>query len=158
MSLPCTLRILLRRFPFHGVLSFHKEQKWSAVTRSVPNAPGVYIILRDCSSIREIRHAKANIAGRVLYIGHSGTLSESGRFKNQLLMERISRGKQFGGSRRKTIQQKMKHEKLSGVTVLWIATVWKNRKTLPAFIELLLLQEYWQDPTTASLPPWNKQA
>ncbi|MBL0053016.1 MAG: hypothetical protein IPP29_16655 [Bacteroidetes bacterium] len=62
-----------KKYKHNGHFFFKKGNKLSDVSKEVPALPGVYYILR-------LAMGKIDL----VYIGKSGTITQSGKFKNQL--------------------------------------------------------------------------
>ena len=111
--------------------------------KDVPHLPGVYIIYRSKNKHRE-----------VVYIGKSGRMKQKGKFKGQMLDERLS-NKQQGRSHLKFCSPKNSENK-SKLDVQWFVTWEEKAKTsiLPGRAEASLMQAFYDD--TGKLPRWNK--
>jgi hypothetical protein len=81
-----------------GHVFFQKGDKLSDISNQVPEMPGVYYILRL---------AKGRID--LVYIDKSGTITQSGTFKEQLLKRRIN-NKQEGMKRQEFFDKKLVQE------------------------------------------------
>ena len=112
------------------------------VSKDVPELPGIYYIFRL---------AKGKID--LVYIGKSGTINQSGIFKDQLLKGRVN-NKSNGMKRQQYFEQKMVEENIEGLDIYWFITMDKNNNDLPGYVEGLLMQRYFD--MHGKLPPWNK--
>ena len=121
---------------------FKKGDKLAEVSKDVPELPGVYYIFRL---------ARGNV--ELVYIGKSGTITQSGQFKEQLLKCRIN-NKQDGMKRQKFFDQKMVEENIDGLDIYWFVTTDKNNNDLPGYVEGLLMQRFFE--VHGRLPVWNK--
>ena len=111
------------------------------VSKDVPDLPGVYYILR-------LSKDKIDL----VYIGKSGTITQSGVFKDQLLQGRIN-NKSNRIKRQEYFEQKILEDKIDGLDIYWYVTMDKNND-LPGYVEGLLMQRYFD--LHGKLPPWNK--
>lgn len=132
----------LKKYKNKGHFFFNPGYKLIDASKGVPELPGVYYIIR-----------LANNKVDLVYIGKSGTINQSGEFKDQLLNRRIN-NKQDGMKRQKHFEQKMSEENIEGLDIYWFVTMDKNNNDLPGYIEGLLLQRYFE--MHGKLPPWNK--
>jgi len=108
----------------------------------VPDQPGVYYIMRL---------AKGKID--LVYIGKSGTINQSGTFKDQLLRGRIN-NKHDGVKRQVFFDQKMTEENIDALDIYWFVTMDDSYSDLPGYVEGLLMQRYFD--IYGNLPLWNK--
>ncbi|MCX6250554.1 MAG: hypothetical protein NTX61_07375 [Bacteroidetes bacterium] len=131
-----------KKYKNSGHFFFQKEDKLLDVSSLVPELPGVYYILRL---------AKGKID--LVYIGKSGTINQSGTFKEQLLRGRIN-NKQEGMKRQEFFDKKLVEEKIDGLDIYWFVTMDKTNNDLPGFVEGLLMQRYFE--VHGKLPLWNK--
>ena len=125
-----------------GHFFFEKGQDLKQQSKEVPSLPGVYYFLRLCKGKVDI-----------VYIGKSGTILNDGSFKKQTLKERIN-NKQENMKRQQYLNKKIDEEKIDALDIYWFVTFDDNHKDLPAFMEGVLMQEYFDNYGT--LPPWNK--
>ena len=125
-----------------GHFFFKMGDKLAEVSRDVPQLPGIYYI---------IRLSKGNVD--LVYIGKSGTINQSGAFKDQLLKDRIN-NKSDGMKRQQFFEQKMAKESIDGLDIYWYVTMDKKNNDLPGYAEGLLIQRYFD--VHGTLPPWNK--
>lgn len=108
-------------------------------TRNIPNGYGVYIFYKNKKD------------GEILYIGKGGTILQNGCYKEQNLRERLN-NKQDGMRREDFLCKKMKEDReIQQIVIEWY--IINEQKYLPAFIEALLLQEYYTK--NSCLPIWN---
>ena len=126
----------------NGHFFFQKGDRLIDVSKDVPEMPGVYYILRL---------AKGKID--LVYIGKSGTINQSGIFKDQLLKGRIN-NKSNGIKRQNFFEQKIDEEIIDGLDIYWFVTMDKTINDLPGYTEGLLMQRYFE--MHGKLPAWNK--
>ena len=126
----------------NGHFFFQKGDRLIDVSKDVPEMPGVYYILRL---------AKGKID--LVYIGKSGTINQSGIFKDQLLKGRIN-NKSNGIKRQNFFEQKISEEIIDGLDIYWFVTMDKTINDLPGYTEGLLMQRYFD--MHGKLPAWNK--
>lgn len=132
----------LDKYHNQGHFFFQKGDSLATQSRAVPNLPGVYYI---------IRLAQGNVD--LVYIGKSGTILQNGRFKNQLLRNRLN-NKQDGIKRQLFFDLKMEQEDIDGLDIYWFVTFDNQHNDLPAYVEAVLIQRYFN--IHGCLPPWNK--
>jgi hypothetical protein len=133
----------VKKYKNNGHFFFLPGSSLGVVSKDVPDEPGVYIIYRLAKDRLDL-----------VYIGKSGTVTQNGRFKEQLLRSRIN-NKQEGIKRQKFFDKKMKYEKIDGLDIYWYVTFDKNHKDLPGYVEGLIMQRYFD--VHGELPPWNKE-
>lgn len=131
----------IKKYKNNGHFFFQKGDKLMEVSKDVPDLPGVYYILR-------LSKGKIDL----VYIGKSGTITQSGVFKDQLLQGRIN-NKSNGIKRQEYFEQKILEDKIDGLDIYWYVTMDKNND-LPGYVEGLLMQRYFD--LHGKLPPWNK--
>lgn len=131
-----------KQYKNKGHFFFQKGNKLSEVSHDVPELPGVYYILRL---------AKGKID--LVYIGKSGTITQSGVFKEQLLRGRIN-NKQEEMKRQEFFDKKLVEEKIDGLDIYWFVTMDQKNHDLPGYVEGLLMQRYFE--IHGKLPLWNK--
>ena len=131
----------IKKYKNNGHFFFQKGDKLMEVSKDVPDLPGVYYILR-------LSKDKIDL----VYIGKSGTITQSGVFKDQLLQGRIN-NKSNRIKRQEYFEQKILEDKIDGLDIYWYVTMDKNND-LPGYVEGLLMQRYFD--LHGKLPPWNK--
>jgi hypothetical protein len=132
----------LNKYKINGHFFFKKGDILSAVSKDVPDKPGVYYILRL---------AKGKV--ELVYIGKSGTIMQDGRFKDQLLRGRIN-NKQNGMKRQEYFTLKIEQENIDVLDIYWFVTMDDTYKDLPGYVEGLLMQRFYE--LNGMLPEWNK--
>jgi hypothetical protein len=131
-----------KKYRHNGHFFFKRGDRLSEVSKNVPELPGVYYV---------IQLAKGRV--ELVYIGKSGTITQSGRFKEQLLKGRIN-NKQDGMKRQEFFDKKMIEENIDGLDIYWFVTMDKSNNDLPGYVEGLLIQRYFEVQGRLSL--WNK--
>jgi hypothetical protein len=132
----------IEKYKNNGHFFFKKGDRLLEVSKDVPLLPGVYYI---------IRLAKGKV--ELVYIGKSGTITQNGQFKDQLLRVRIN-NKQDGIKRQEFFDKKMTDENIEGLDIYWFVTIDKTNIDLPAYTEALLMQRFYE--VHGKLPLWNK--
>ena len=130
------------KYKNHGHFFFKKGGNLMQASSEVPDQPGVYYIMRL---------AKGKID--LVYIGKSGTINQSGTFKDQLLRGRIN-NKHDGVKRQVFFDQKMTEENIDALDIYWFVTMDDSYSDLPGYVEGLLMQRYFD--IYGNLPLWNK--
>lgn len=132
----------IKKYKNSGNFFFKRGDVLSQVSKHVPELPGVYYIL--CLS-----------AGKVdlVYIGKSGTIMQSGEFKDQLLRGRLN-NKQAGIKRQQFFDLKLEQENIDCLDIYWFVTFDHVHQDLPGYVEGVLMQRFYE--VYSSLPEWNK--
>ncbi len=108
----------------------------------IPDEPGVYCVY-------------ALVRGHIelVYIGKSGMLEQNGTFNGSMLNQCINYKK--GGIKRDSFFKRM-ITKLGAdaLDIYWYVTFDKKHPDLPAFVEAILLQKFYD--IYGRLPLWNK--
>ncbi|MBL0310486.1 MAG: hypothetical protein IPP77_12670 [Bacteroidetes bacterium] len=132
-----------KKYKTQGHFFFKKGNSLKEQSRDVPELPGVYYIL--C-----LAQGKVDL----VYIGKSGTVLQSGKFKNQQLQGRIN-NKQDGMKRQEYFEDKMTDENMDGLDIYWFVTMDKTNHDLPGYVEGVLMRRYFD--VNGKLPQWNKE-
>ena len=132
-----------RKYKNWGHFFYEYGNSLSEVSKMVPDMPGVYYILR-------LARGKVTL----VYIGKSGTILQSGKFRDQLLRGRIN-NKQGGLKRHEYFDMKIREEKIDALDIYWFVTMDEGHNDLPGYVEGLLMQRYFE--VHGKLPPWNKE-
>lgn len=133
----------LNKYRINGHFFFSKGDALAEASTDVPDAPGVYYILRL---------SKGHVD--LVYIGKSGTVRQDSTFRDQLLRGRINNHQQ-GISRQQYFDQKMEEEEIEALDIYWFVTYDDKTGDLPSYVEGLIMQRYFE--TYGCLPPWNKE-
>lgn len=102
------------------------------VSKGVPELPGVYYIMR-------LARGKIDL----IYIGKSGTITQTGVFKEQLLRGRIN-NKQEGMPRKEFFEKKLGEEQIDGLDIYWFVSLDQTNHDLPGYLEGLLMQRFYE--------------
>lgn len=131
-----------KKYKNKGHFFFKKGERLSAVSKDVPELPGVYYI---------VRLAKGRI--ELVYIGKSGIISQRGQSKDHLLKGTLN-NEQEGMKRQEFFDKKMIDENIDGLDIYWFVTIDKTNNNLPGYVEGLLMQRFFE--VNGKLPVWNK--
>jgi hypothetical protein len=131
-----------KKYKNNGHFFFQKGDRLSDVSSQVPELSGVYYILR-------LSKGKIDL----VYIGKSGTVTQAGTFKDQLLRGRIN-NKQEGMKRQDFFYKKLFEDKIDALDIYWFVTIDEVNTDLPGYVEGLLIQRYFH--FYGKLPLWNK--
>lgn len=132
----------LTKYKHNGHFFFERGQTLSQVCNA-PEQAGVYYILM-------LRKGKIQL----VYIGASGTINQKGKFSSQLLRGRLN-NKQNGMKRQQFFEEIMLQNEIDALDIYWFVTFDKNHQHIPAYVEALLLQKYYE--VYGCLPEWNKE-
>jgi hypothetical protein len=133
----------LRIYKNNGHFFLKPGKKLSDICNA-PEKPGVYIIY-------QLRKGKVEL----VYIGASGTINQKGKFSKQLLKSRLIKGKQDGIPIQYYFEQMMLINEIDALDIYWWVTFDDNNHHIPACIEGILLQRYFD--INGNLPLWNKE-
>ena len=118
---------------------------------SVCNAPraesGVYIV-----------YALQGGGIELVYIGSSGKVNNKGKIRHQLggLYDEIVGLHMFAKeTRKKTLGQKLKAEKIEALDVYWYVTLDSENMDIPLFVKATIMQRFYE--MSGRLPRWNKE-
>ena len=128
----------LNNYKNNGHFFYKNGDRLKKAGKDIANAPGVYIIYRL---------AEGKI--QLVYIGKSGTVNQDGSFRKQLLSKRITRR-----SRRMMFEKEFLKKEYDALDIYWYVTFDNENRDLPAYVEGLLLQRYYE--VHGVLPEWNK--
>jgi hypothetical protein len=132
----------IKKYQNNGHFFFKKGDNLKLVSKSVPDLPGIYYIVRLSNGKIEL-----------VYIGKSGTMQQNGIFKDQGLKGRLN-NKQEGVKRQDFFDLKLLNENIHALDIYWFVTFDINNKELPGFVEGLLIQRFFE--INGRLPLWNK--
>ncbi len=133
----------IQKYTVKGHFTFKRGEILSEKSKGVPKLPGVYYIIDS-----------TNVGDELLYAGKSGTIRQNGTCSKQLLRGRINK-KQDGIKRQRYFEKKMEENNILEISIYWFVTFYEEHRDLPAFVEGLLVQRYFEE--NGSLPPWNKK-
>lgn len=125
-----------KKYKNNGHFFFKKGDKLAEESKDVPELPGVYYVIR-------LARGKIDL----VYIGKSGAMAQSGKFKEQLRKEIINNQEIF--------DNKMATGSIDGLDIYWFVTMDKTNHDLPGYVEGLLMQRYFE--VHGELPEWNKE-
>ncbi len=132
----------LEKYENKGHFFFEKGKSLTEVTKDVPNEAGVYVIYKLAGGKIEL-----------VYVGKSGTMNQNGTFKDQKLRKRLN-NKQDGVKRQEYFESKIEKDNIDALDIYWYVTFDKKNQDLPAYVEGVLLQHYFE--VYGELPAWNK--
>gem|GEM_PF-488285 len=121
-----------KKYKNSGHFFFKKGDNLLAVSKDVPELPGVYYI---------VKLARGKIS--LVYIGKSGTINQDGAFKEQLLKGRIN-NKQDGVKRQTCFEENIAAENIDALDIYWFVTMDKMHNDLPGYVEGILMQRYFE--------------
>jgi hypothetical protein len=130
-----------KKYKNNGHFFFKKGDNLKQVSKSVPDLPGVYYI---------VRLSKGRI--ELVYIDKSGVIQQNGQFKDQGLQSRLN-SKQDGIERQDFFESRILNEAIDGLDIYWFVTFDTKSKDLPGFVEGLLIQRFFE--IHGRLPLWN---
>ena len=130
-----------RKYKNNGHFFFKKGDNLKQVSKSVPDLPGVYYI---------VRLSKGRI--ELVYVDKSGAIQQNGQFKDQGLQSRLN-SKQEGIERQDFFEYRILKEDIDGLDIYWFVTFDIKSKDLPGFVEGLLIQRFFE--IHGRLPLWN---
>ena len=131
-----------RKYKNNNHFFFKKGDNLAQASKNVPEMPGIYYIVR-------LSRGKIDL----VYIGKAGTVSQKGKFKEQLLRGRINE-KHDGMETQLFFDMKMELENIDGLDIYWFVTFDKNHNDLPGYVEGQLLQRFFE--VQGRLPKWNE--
>jgi len=128
-----------------GSFILNKDENIASVLsrENVPNEYGIYIIY-------SVKDNNENI----IYIGKSGTMQNNGGFKHQGLSGRLKAVGEKNVSRNIYFQNTIREYNLDYLKFEWIVTVNDLEVEIPALVESIFLQEYFNE--NKALPLLNK--
>jgi hypothetical protein len=131
-----------KKYKNNGHFFFEKGDSLKQVSKSVPDLPGVYYI---------IRLAKGRI--ELVYIGKSCMVQQPGQYKDQGLKGELN-NKHEGIERQEFFESRILKENIDALDIYWFVTFDTKHKDLPGFVEGLLIQRFFE--IYGRLPLWNK--
>jgi hypothetical protein len=132
-----------KKYKNNGHFFFKKGDNLKQITKSVPDLPGVYYI---------IRLAKGRV--ELVYIAKSGSIQQNGQFKGQGLQSRLN-GKQEGIEMKDFLESRFSKENIDALDIYWFVTFDTKCNDIPGFVEGLLIQRFAE--INGRLPLWNKE-
>ena len=136
----------LENYEINGHFFFNSDDSLTDVCNASKDKSGVYII-----------YALAQGKVDLIYIGSSGKMQNTGTIKHRKggLYDRIVNGKQFEKPRKNSWPEKMKEQQIEALDIYWYVTFTNKVKEIPAYIEALLIQKFFD--IHGCLPRWNKE-
>ncbi len=131
-----------KKYKNNGHFFFKKGDDLKKVSKSVPDLPGVYYILRLSNGKIEI-----------VYIDKTVSLQPTGKLKGQGLKDRLN-SKQEGVERQVFFESHILKENIDGLDIYWFVTFDTISNDLPGFVEGFLIQRFFE--INGRLPLWNK--
>ena len=131
-----------KKYKNNGHFFFKKGDSLKQLSKSVPDLPGVYYIVRLSNGRIEL-----------VYIDKSGTVLQNGQFKDQGLKSRLN-NKQEGIERQDFFESRILKENIDALDIYWFVTFDAKSNDLPGFVEGLLIQRFFE--VYGRLPLWNK--
>ena len=132
----------IKKYKNNGHFFFKNGDDLKQVSKSVPDLPGVYYI---------VRLSKGRI--ELVYIGKSGTIQQNGQFKDQGLQVRLN-NKQEGLESQDFFESRILKENIDALDIYWFVTFDAKTYDLPGFVEGLLMQRFFE--VYGRLPLWNE--
>ena len=131
-----------KKYKNNGHFFLKKGDNLKQISKSVPDLPGVYYIVRLSRGRIEL-----------VYIDKSGTIQQNGQFKDQGLQRRLN-SKQEGIERQVFFESRFLKENIDALDIYWFVTFDTKSNDLPGFVEGLLIQRFFE--INGRLPLWNK--
>ena len=132
----------IKKYKNNGHFFFKKGDNLKQISKSVPDLPGVYYIIRLSNGRIEL-----------VYIGKSGPIRLNGQFKDQGLYGCLN-NKQEGLYRQDFFESQILKENIDALDIYWFVTFDTKHKDLPGYVEGLLIQRFFE--IHGRLPLWNK--
>jgi hypothetical protein len=132
----------IKKYKNNGHFFFKKGDNLKQVSKSVPDLPGVYYIVRLSKGRIELVH-----------IVKSGTIQQKGLFIDQGLNSLLN-NKQEGFNRQDFFESQILKENIDALDIYWFVTFDTKHKDLPGYVEGLLIQRFFE--IHGRLPLWNK--
>jgi hypothetical protein len=132
-----------KKYKNNGHFFFKKGDSLKQVSKSVPDLPGVYYIVR-------LSNGRIDI----VYIDKSVTIQQKGEIKVQGLKSRLN-NKQEGIEKQDFFESRFLKENIDALDIYWFVTFDTKSQDLPGFVEGLLMQRFFE--VYGRLPSWNKE-
>jgi hypothetical protein len=133
----------INKYKNNGHLFYKKGDDLKQVSKSVPDLPGVYYI---------VRLARGKV--ELVYIGKSGMIQQNGQYKDLGLQGGLS-FKHDGIERQDFFESRILKENIDALDIYWFVTFDTKHQDLPGFVEGLLIQRFFE--INGRLPLWNKE-
>lgn len=134
----------LSKYRTIGQFIFEVGMKLRTQSKDVPELPGIYLIYRKIKSKREL-----------VYIGMAGTMKQNAKFGSQMLRGRINAKYEKKIYRQQYYTDRMIAEGIDRLDFVWYVTFNEEVKDIPAYVEAVLMQEYFEEH--GCLPLWNRE-
>ena len=136
------MKDILSRYLQKGEFSYSKEDKLEKKCNAPKDHAGVYIV-KDAET------------KKTLYIGSSGKVCQNGNVRIRIggIYDRIVNGKQFNERRCYSWPVIMSEQAINRLQREWYVTFNDAIKHIPAFVEALCIQQYFE--AEGVLPKWN---
>ncbi|WP_157209195.1 hypothetical protein [Mariniflexile maritimum] len=132
----------LKKYKESGTVFLSKGDNLRAETKSIPNKPGIYLFY------------EINKNNDVLkYIGASGTMLQNGKFRGQMMRNRINNKMNSSHTRAQFFEKYFKKSNCDLIRIDWFATHNDEFLDLPKYVEANMLQEFYS--AFGNLPEWN---
>lgn len=132
-----------KKYKNNGHFFFKKGTILKEVSKSVPDLPGIYYIVRLSGGRIEL-----------VYIGKSGTMKQNGIFNDLGLKIRLN-SKHDGIETQDYFESRILKENIDALDIYWFVTIDSKSQDLPGFVEGLLIQRFFE--LYGRLPLWNKE-
>jgi hypothetical protein len=132
----------IKKYKNNGHVFFKKGDNLKQISKSVPDLPGVYYIIR-------LSYGRIEL----VYISKSGLIKQNGQFKDQGLNSCLN-NKQEGLYKQAFFESQILKENIDALDIYWFVTFDTKNKDLPGFVEGLLIQRFFE--IHGRLPLWNR--
>ena len=132
----------IRKYKNSGTVFLSADNNLRQETKVIPDLPGVYMF----STVK----GKHNT---LQYVGSSGSILQSGKFKGQMMRGRINNKMNSKQSRAQFFKDYFDKDDIDFISINWFNTYDDEYLDLPKYVEACMLQEYFS--LFGKLPPWN---
>ena len=136
---------VMEEYESNGHFFFQPNEELDRVCNAPKKGAGVFIVY-------ELKNGRVTM----VYIGSAGKISRDGKKKTGKdgLYGSLVNGMQFDKPRWISWKEKLEEEKIDALDVYWCETFDKNNADIPATIEALMMQKYYD--IYGELPKWNE--
>jgi len=136
----------LEKYKSNGHFFFSEGDDLAKVCNAPKNGIGIYIIYA-------LKGGKIEL----IFIGSAGKIKQDGTQKALVggICDQLINGKLFGGSRKLTLKEHIKHKNIDALDIYWYETFDKKNTDIPAFVEGTIMQRYFD--LNEQLPEWNEE-